>query len=156
MITQILPEPGTVGTFTRIFGDHMEPLLEAAAHFRCALLLQDQARVPAPFPAYDEATWVVIIGDDPKPPETSMGPSGFHAASLVALLRAADDVSIISTEIKPAIYERQAVLAVAGFRGVIVETRVEHQDAWLSFLAMFAPGKVRGTALVSPKWRAAR
>lgn len=156
MTTQILLEPGMVGTFTRVFGDHMRPLLEAAAHFRCGLFLQDQTRVPTSPPAWDEGAWVVVIGDDPEMPEASMGPSGFHAGSLASLLRAAADVSLISCEIKPEIYERQAVLAVAGFSGVIVETRAEHEDAWLAFLAIVAPGKVRNVALVGSEWRAAR
>lgn len=151
---RILSSADMVGILSRVLGPHMAPLLLEAAHQRCGLFLQDQE--PAPFAVPAMRPWVVVIGDDPAMPATSLGPRGFHAGSLASLLRAAADVSLISCEIKPEIYERQAVLAVAGFSGVIVETRAEHEDAWLAFLAIVAPGKVRNVALVGSEWRATR
>lgn len=147
------PTPDMVRFFGGGMGEHMVPLLTEAAHHRCSLALQDQGLTPFTVPT--AGTWVVIIGDDPQEPATSLGPHGFHTGSLAALLRAAADHSLISCEIKPQLYRRQARFASWGFSGVIIETRVEHEAAWMAFLAVVAPGKLRTTALVDPKWRTA-
>lgn len=143
------PSPAMVDVFAGALGVHMRSLLTLAANRKCLLGLQDQEQVPFTVPA--GRPWVVVIGDDPADPETSMGPHGFHTGSLAALLGAATDVTIIACEIIPELYERQAVLAAGGFSGVIIETRPQHADAWMAFVAIVAPGKLRMAALLGSK-----
>ena len=147
------PTPAMVSVFAGGLGNHMRPLLALAAHRKCLLALQDQER--APFTVPSARPWVVIIGDDPADPETSLGPQGFHTGSLAALMRAATDVTINASEIIPELYERQAVLAAEGVSGVIIETRPQHADAWMAFVAIVAPGKMRMAALLGSKSGAA-
>ena len=147
----ILLSPEMVDIYARIMGEHLRGLLTMSAHRRCLPFLQDQERKPFTVPA--PRPWVVIIGDDPAEPATSLGPEGFHTGSVASLLQAAFDVTLISCEIMPEIYDRAAGLAAVGRSSVIIETRQEHEDAWTAFSEIHARGKMKFRALVDPARR---
>lgn len=146
-----IPTPGMVPVFAGGMGGHMLPLLRVASERRCDLGLLDQGCKAFTLPT--GRAWVVIIGDDPAEPEVSFGPRGFHRPSVRALLKHADDVSLISCEIIPMVYERAAALAAIGLSSVIIETRPVHDPAWTRHVHRAAGRKLRTTARVAPNWR---
>lgn len=148
----LFPALNAIDFHTRQLGDHMRPLVTMAAHRRGLLGLQDQDRDPFTVPA--PRPWVIIIGDDPPEPAMSLGPLGFDGDSVAALLRTASDASLIAGEIIPDRYRWAAERAKDGLSSVIIETRAEHQWAWLAFADIKAPGKLSFLGLADPSWRA--
>ncbi|WHQ68625.1 hypothetical protein [Methylorubrum extorquens] len=148
----LFPAPGAVSLHTRALGNHMRPLLTMAARRQGLLALQDQDRTPFTVP--EPRPWVVIIGDDPPTPASSLGPLGFDRDSVAALLRAASEVTLIAGDIISAKYSQAAEFGARGLSTVIIETRPEHQWAWIHFAQLVAPRKLGFVGLAAPARRA--
>lgn len=153
-LTFLFPAPWMVAVLGQSLGRHMLSLLSLAAKRPGSLALLDQD--PDGFGVPTAPGWVVVVGDDPSEPEPALGPAGFHSASLAALLEAADDVSLISCEVKPEIYERASALAAIGLSSIVIETRPAQELMWVAFVEARAPGKLRTIARIDPNRGAAR
>lgn len=80
--------------------------------------------------------WVCLVGDDR---ETSSGPGGFDAPSLVQVLERASAVAVYSGAADAKFYTTFAVAAVLGGRVVVIETQLAQHVAWLAFVRAHAP-----------------
>ena len=141
----IVPSPAAAALLASVMGGHVKPLLEAAAAERCGLGLLDQGSAPFDLPRLT-VPLVTIIGDDPV--QGSLGPEGFHALSVERLLLAAFHVSIVACEPLPRIYRDAANVAWSGRSAVVIETRPEHVNAWVTFVTSKASGRLKMVANV--------
>jgi hypothetical protein len=128
-------------------GKHLTPIYEAARDFGCLLAMVPQGAghfdpPPAGRPA------IIILGDDL---DQALGPSAFDEQSLRRLLKGVRLAAVVACEPLPRIYATAARHAVLLRKNVvIVETRPEHEIAWVNLIRSIAPdaafllGSVKG------------
>lgn len=112
---------------------HLNPVFEAIRDFNVGMLIVPQGDDSLDT-ALDRArdASVVIIGDDT---DRTLGPKGFHRASMRRLFRMADHAAVISSAPPEGVYA--GLSAIAGFERrhvVIVETRPSQEIAWVEFI----------------------
>lgn len=133
--------PHTIDVLIADLGKPAAALLALAARQDCIVGRQDQELAPFTMQAVLGLPWVAIIRDDTRPHRPSRGPDGYHAASMVALLRAAYAVSLVVCEIEPGNYNAAAALALTRRSSVIIETNTDQVEAWVAFIDAVAEGK---------------
>ncbi len=113
---------------------HMVPIWRAVAEsdIAFATVLQDEARwtVPEGLPA------VLLIGDDPG---TAKGPRAFSMRSLRAFLPRCGAIAFVGCSALPEVYANVARMARDGHTVAIIESRPEHEEAWLDIVDKLAP-----------------
>jgi hypothetical protein len=113
---------------------HFRGLLEATRDFAIGLVWAFQG--PFEFARPSGRPSVILIGDDLA---CSTGPDGFHEESVRAALKDARFVGIVATEPLLYIYNSAATCAARDrLNAVIIETRIEHKDAWLALVQEMA------------------
>ena len=128
-------------------GRHLAPLYKAARDHGCIVGIIPQNAGPFdPPPAGRPA--IIVIGDDL---DQALGPSAFHEQSLRRLLKGVRLAAVVACEPLPEIYASAARHAVLLRKNVvIVETRPEHEIAWVNLIRSIAPdaafllGSVKG------------
>ncbi len=106
---------------------HLYPLFDATASFACSLLIVPQGCEAFSLP---RSPWILVIGDDMH---FAWGPKAFHAESLDAAIRAADNCVLITSGPAPFPYRVAATLAARERRNVLVIESLPHQqEAWRS------------------------
>jgi hypothetical protein len=92
---------------------------------------------------------IVIVGDDMH---EAKGPAAFHRKSLVRFIKRASGAVIVSCAPLPAAYEAAATNA-ALFRQdiLIVETRLQFEPAWKTFVEFHHPGIALLLCTVEPQ-----
>lgn len=114
---------------------YLRGLLEATRDFAIGLVMVFQG--PFEFTRPGGRPSIVLIGDDIL---CSLGPDGFHEESIRAALKDAAFVGIVATEPVPFIYNKAATFAARDrLNTAIIETRIEHKDAWLAFVQKMTP-----------------
>lgn len=114
---------------------HLRPILEAVRDHGVAFMAIPQSRKP--FGHIENRPVIAIIGDDT---DIALGPSHFHAASLQRLIKSARAVSVISSDTNaPAYGMAPAAALVMGATVLLIETRIEQEDAWLECVRAAAP-----------------
>lgn len=71
--------------------------------------------------------FIVTVGDDT---DRALGPDQYDRAALKRLIGKVDGVAIVSSAPPPEAYSSIALLAAAGYNGLIIETRPEREIAW--------------------------
>lgn len=71
--------------------------------------------------------FIVLVGDDM---DSALGPDQYDRAALKRLIGQIDGVAIVCCEPPPEAYSSIALLAAAGHKGLIIETRPEQEIAW--------------------------
>lgn len=132
----------TLDTLLADLGEPATGLLALAARYDCIVGRQDQDLAPFTMQTGHGLPWVAIIRDDPWPRRTSMGPDGFHAGSMVALLRAAFAVSLVVCEVETGNFNASAALALTRRSSVIIETDTDQEGSWVAFVEAVAKGKL--------------
>lgn len=90
-------------------------------------------------PRLSELQALGLIDDDMH---KSMGPSGFHTASLRRAIQSCGAFAVVSREPIAAVYASVAgVAAVTGASVMLVETRPEHELQWVALIQTLAPGR---------------
>jgi hypothetical protein len=106
---------------------HLYPLLDATAHFACALLMAPQGCEPFDLP---RDPWIIIVGDDGH---FAWGPKAFDAKLLDDAIKSAGQFVIISSGPEPFAYRVAATVAARDRRNaLLIETRPHQQEAWRS------------------------
>lgn len=113
---------------------HLREVYAAVAHAGVGLLLVRQ-RSEA-FEVRSDRPLVAIVGDDT---DMALGPAGFDRGSLERLARLVHGITVIASGIVPDVYATAAHVAVLGQSTLIVETRPEHEGAWMELLRAAAP-----------------
>ncbi|HYH20117.1 MAG TPA: hypothetical protein VD995_16010 [Azospirillum sp.] len=123
---------------------HMRPILSAVAQRGIAFgVLVPGGRVPRQAPRH---RWTLtIIGADL---EQSHGPERFHRKSLCQILERATHVCVNAADAEVGNYQLFTDHAVAGGHVVVIETRPEHESAWLRVALRYAPKAA--TVILSP------
>lgn len=126
---------------------HLRPIMEAARDYGVLVCIVPQ-----------DAQWfnpprnrpcIVIIGDDMH---EAKGPNAFHRESLVRFIKRVSSAVIVSSAPLTAAYAAAATNA-ALFRQdiVIVETRLEFEPAWKTFIETHHPGIALLLCTVKPQ-----
>lgn len=117
---------------------YLRPLFKAVRDDRCGLLFIGQSAAPFDLPVGD-CPAIILIGDDF---DQSVGPARFDLPSLRQAIRACDSFAIVSSAPVAAVYALAAATAAIGRRNaMLIETRPEHERAWLAIVREEAPGK---------------
>jgi hypothetical protein len=91
---------------------------------------------------------ILIIGDDAV---DCLGPNGFHQKSLRRYIKRCRTATIISCEPLAAAYALGTAAAAVRRRDVlIVETRLEQEEAWRASIAKVSPNIAMSVATVRP------
>jgi hypothetical protein len=116
--------------------EHLRPILMAVRDCRVGMMFvsHDAGKfvIPEGRPA------IVMLGDDM---EVSTGPAGFHLPSIRRAIRSCAGFAVVSAEPNPAVYAGVAAVAVAGKRAMLIETRIEHEFAWVELVQKLAPNR---------------
>ena len=129
---------------------HLRILYSAIRHGGCGLASVPQGKDK--FPAEHDRPAIFLIGDDT---DTSLGPDGFHRASLRRAIKSCAAFSVISCEAVPTAYGAVAGAAALLRQNVmIVETRLAHEADWYNLISKLAPGVPILLATVKPAGRA--
>ena len=127
--------------------EHLRPIMEAARDHGVGVCVvpqgADRFNPPRKRPN------VVIVGDDMR---EAKGPSAFHRKSLVRFVKRASGAVVVSCAPLTAAYAAAATNA-ALFRQdiVIVETRLEFEPAWKTFIETHHPGIALLLCTVEPQ-----
>jgi len=117
---------------------HLLPILKAVRDHSVAMFFVGQRAEPFRRPP-DRRPMIGILGDDF---DKSVGPGGFHMASVRRLVRSCAAFAVVSSEPQPDVYSTMALTAVATRQNVlIVETRLIHEGEWLALIQKLAPGR---------------
>lgn len=117
---------------------HYAPLIFAARNGFGLFVIHQDSGVACPEHQHGSGT-VVVIGDDM---ETSKGPAAFDTDALRRFLGTCATVLILAADANAKLYAGVAMSVARGVaerwerpNGVIIETRLAHENAWLSLLA---------------------
>ena len=126
---------------------HLRPIMEAARDHGVGVCVVPQGAER--FNPPRKRPNIVIVGDDMH---EAMGPDAFHRKSLVRFIKRASGAVIVSCAPLPAAYAA-AVTNAAVFRQdiVIVETRLEFEPAWKTFIETHHPGIALLLCTVQPQ-----
>jgi hypothetical protein len=117
-------------------GPHLKPIYGVVRDYGVGLLLVTQKAGPFEPPKKDVPV-ICLIGDDLT---ASLGPSAFDRRSLKAFVRTCGTAVVISCEPLLEAYARAATEAALRRHNVIlVETRLQHEMAWVSLLRRINP-----------------
>ncbi len=114
---------------------HLTPILEACRDHGCgwATVPQRAGRFALP---YDRPT-VLVVGDDMS---VSLGVGGFSRRSLRRFVATCAGAVLVSCAPQVRLYAAAATVAAVGRRNaVLIETRLEREAEWLSFLREVRP-----------------
>lgn len=120
--------------------EHLLPLI-GAAHLGVTVLIAKQNATGFDLPP---RPWLAIMGDDPKPPGASRGPSSFPRQALRQALRQARGGVVVAGEPLADLYFAAAGFALRHKAGVLlVETTALHELVWAELLRR----RIRGPLL---------
>jgi hypothetical protein len=127
--------------------EHFRPIMEAARDHGVGVCIVPQ--VIERFDLPRKLPNIVIVGDDMH---EAKGPDAFHRKSLVRFIKRASGAVIVSCAPLLAAYAAAATNA-AVFRQdvVIVETRLEFEPAWKTFIETHHPGIALLLCTVQPQ-----
>lgn len=117
---------------------HLRPVLVAVRDYRVGVLFIAQGSGPFSIPAAPARPAAVLIGDDF---ERSMGPGGFDMPSIERAMRVCAAFTVVTCAPTPEIYTAAMTGAVAGHNIMLIETRLQHEAAWVALIQRLAPGK---------------
>jgi hypothetical protein len=117
---------------------HLQAILGVVRDLGVGMLFAGQGadafRIPRETPRRPA---IVMIGDDM---EQSRGPDGFHLPSVRRAIRACSDFAVITAAPDPDVYAQIAIAAALGrTNAMLVETRIEHEFAWVALIRKLAP-----------------
>jgi len=117
---------------------HLVPIYEAVRDFGCVHAIIPQRSGPFDQPKESVRRPIMLtIGDDI---DTSMGPAAFDRRSIKRFVRSCTTAVIVSSEPIVQAYATVAMVAAIYRRNVIlVETRLQHETAWLCVLRKMKP-----------------
>jgi hypothetical protein len=124
---------------------HFRPVWYAALYFNAVVQMVPQCRDQ--FTARPNRPNVVILGDDLV---VAKGPKAFHRRSMERYIPTCRAAVVISCMALPELYIMGSTGAAFGWNSLIVETRSEHERAWVNLIWDLAPdinmtiGKVEG------------
>lgn len=114
---------------------HLRPLLIACRDHGCAFCVIGQDAGAFDIPPGKPT--MCVLGDDMH---TAKGPSAFHLPSLRRYLRTCAGGTIVTSGPEPDVYSAATYAPIALRKSVIiVETRLEVEQAWLDFFAEALP-----------------
>jgi hypothetical protein len=119
--------------------DHLKPVLAAVRDCGVGFLFIPQGPEPFRIPKGTKRPAVYLIGDDF---DSSVGPGGFHLPSLRRAMRECVAFAVLGGEATESIYAAVTAGAVAGGRVMIVETRLQHEIAWVRLIQKLAPRRM--------------
>lgn len=127
--------------------EHFRPIMEAARDHGVGVCVVPQ--VIERFDLPRKLPNIVIVGDDMH---EAKGPDAFHRKSLVRFIKRASGAVIVSSAPVTAAYAAAATNA-ALFRQdiIIVETRLEFEPAWKTFIETHHPGIALLLCTVEPQ-----
>jgi hypothetical protein len=127
--------------------EHLRPLMQAARDHGVGICVVPQGGER--FNPPRKRPNVVIVGDDMH---EAKGPNAFHRNSLVRFIKRASGAVIVSCAPLPAAYAAAATNA-AMFRQdiLIVETRLQFEPAWKTFIEIHHPGIAMLLCTVEPQ-----
>lgn len=127
--------------------EHFRPIMEAARDHGVGVCVIPQ--VIERFDLPRKLPNIVIVGDDMH---EAKGPDAFHRKSLVRFIKRASGAVIVSSAPVTAAYAAAATNA-ALFRQdiIIVETRLEFEPAWKTFIETYHPGIALLLCTVKPR-----
>ena len=126
---------------------HLRPIMTAVRDHGCqfCIVLQNIGRFSPP----TARPTILLIGDDL---DAALGPNAFHQKSLKRYIRRCRSAVIVSCEPLDDVYFAAATIAIAARRDVlIVETRLEYEEAWRSLIQTVAPDISMLIATVKPQ-----
>ncbi|GEP08577.1 hypothetical protein [Methylobacterium gnaphalii] len=113
---------------------HLRPIYGAMANGLVGFLLV--AQNAGRFDAIKGRPFVALLADDT---DRALGPAGFHRKSVRRMAAQVSSIAIIASDIVHEAYVTAAAGAALGFNMLIVETRPEHEGAWMELLREAAP-----------------
>lgn len=125
---------------------HLRPIMMAVRD--CGVSLGIIGQDAGPFSPPDNRPSILIIGDDLF---TAEGPTAFHAKSLHRYFKRCRAAVIVSCEPMAAAYASAAAVASLGRDVVIIETRIECEEAWRQRLLASNPKVSLLVATVRPE-----
>lgn len=127
--------------------EHLRPIMQAARDHGVGICVVPQGGER--FNPPRKRPNVVIVGDDMA---EAKGPTAFHRKSLVRFIKRASGAVIVSCAPLPAAYAAAATNA-ALFRQdiLIVETRLQFEPAWKTFVESHHPGIAMLLCTVEPQ-----
>lgn len=145
--------PATRASLTRAIeggAPHLRPLFTAVRDHGCLFGIAPQGHDPIR-PPLDRPT-ILIVGDDM---DCALGPEGFSLEDLTDYVGRCSAAAIVSSAAVESTYASAATAAVVLRQHVvIVETRLEHERAWIDFVRVARPGIVMLVSTVAPMGRA--
>jgi hypothetical protein len=116
---------------------HLRPILHAVENYGVGLFMAVQAGPQFSLPACDRPL-IILLGDDL---ERALGPDGFEAASLKAVVARAQRAAIVACEPLVEIYGAAAkTAALLRIDVLIVETQPDQEIPWVQYLLRARPG----------------
>jgi hypothetical protein len=136
--------------FTRVIEhgpEHLRPVMQAARDHGVGICVVPQGIERFDLPR--KLPNIVIIGDDLH---EAKGPDAFHRKSVVRFIKRASGAVIVSCAPLPAAYAAAATNA-ALFRQdiLIIETRLQFEPAWKTFIETYHPGIALLLCTVKPQ-----
>lgn len=128
---------------------HVVPLFEAVRDAGISYLQVLQGGGPRRLPP---APWIIHIGDDPRPPKPALGPNGFAADRLYRMLDAACCAIVVAGPPWPYLYIGAAdIAAKARATVLLIDTRPEHEIAWLALLQERLRGPIHSSSIAASR-----
>ncbi len=118
---------------------YLAPFLKAILENDIHVLPIDQGIKPFGIPSMGRP-WIVVIQDDPKPGNLSLGPEGFDRKSLEAAIQAATLAAVMACDPIMEIYATVAnEAAVKHNNAILVETWLTHESQWTKLIKKTNP-----------------
>lgn len=118
---------------------HLRPILTAVRDFDVGLIFVPQVAEKFRLPRNGVQPLVVLIGDDL---DRAVGPEGFHMPSIRRAVRACCHFTVVTASPHPTVYGAAITPTVIGRRhSMLIETRIEHEFAWVEVIQKLAPDK---------------
>ncbi|WP_155986380.1 hypothetical protein [Novosphingobium resinovorum] len=90
-------------------------------------------------PVASKKPTITVIGDDMV---FALGPGAFHMPSVRRIIRASSSFAVVACEALEPMYDAMALAAATTRRNVLlIETRPEHEAAWVALIVKLAPGR---------------
>lgn len=127
--------------------EHLRPIMEAARDHGVGICVVPQGAER--FNPPRKRPNIVIVGDDMH---EAKGPDAFHRKSLVRFIKRASGAVIVSCAPLPAAYAAAATNAALHRQDIlIVETRLQFEPAWKTFVETYHPGIALLLCTVEPQ-----
>lgn len=146
----MLTTPCTRANLTRAIeggAPHLRPLFLAVRDHGCLFGIAPQGDEPIHPPPFARPA-ILLVGDDT---DRALGPDGFNRVDLAAFVARCSTAAIVSSAAVEETYAAAATAAVVLRQHVvIVETRLEWEQAWIDFVRAARPDIAMLVSTVAP------